>query len=761
MKQSYPLDGVIRLGSDPADTGNGLGQHEHLIYFHMRKRSVLPKRPLLGIGVREYVVSTEREVECAGPCCPLKSPETARSIEFQISYDARCDPGNEQRLVAALGNGEEHPARVLDEYLKHELRNFARGVETGGGDFVVAFDDLKAEVDRHLRDVAARDIGISLKPDVRPRLADKLENVAVKLDAFEARPKDGEEGVLLECSTEVEVLPGARMRALLFFYDLKDLSQTLRETIRTTLSYEVALHDLVAPGKRQRTEAALIDAINRKLERQGRRIRFLRLNTALDRQPDETIEIEHEMSCRIRGSEEEIPVKHQLILTLLDTGKLVKSGIDDVGSWVKKRLSEITRTILFDKTYLDLLLRFDPEDPGEIRTLLEGEVGSVGYGVKQIMTIPGLEPLEWKDHGFLLECPDREYATADSRVKVRLEIVISGKIEDLGNEKLKRYLHPGSDLLKDVREAAETVAQRILHGVPPQRFYTEFNFSGEGQPVRTMIEEAVTALLQERFVVVGPAVIAKPAETELTKRLAHLRNGPHRTDVKVFPLRGGGLEEPVDFHITFNVLGVAENGWHVFCARSYASVEDELVTLKDEIGEQAKALFGPVPAELLIYRDFQHRLDLHRVLDSCRPNIRYTFGLEVSFVQIRRSETKAERANEEKLANNIREQLERSKKADAMTSEYQLKKLGKLHEEDLDLTKGEIGPDDPAKVNIQRNIHDLTERIHPYPAREDEKHVRALPSADEGFSLGEYHKRLLADTSTRFLLVEGDAGDDE
>lgn len=778
MISSHPLDKVIRrLESNWLPTR--LEAEEQLIIFDVGASKVLAKKPLISLGrdIRYYLVNTRRRpVECEGPVCQIKSASTRFSIDIVVRYDARCDKGNEEKLVAALVRGDR-PAAVVDRFIGDRIEDFVASESAAARDACLEFPQLQGALQAYIADRARNELGLTLDVLARPQIADQIQVIAVKTDYFPARVCDHDDQVEIKITTELEIDPVNRMRAVLFHQRSAGLEECLRQVVRQVLAEQITFHsftfELTSTVRRR-----LIEAINERLTQEGRRIAYLQIESRTDGyRAGGTGEIEHSVSCKIADCDYLIDVKHRLKLSLCDFGRFRNSGIEDLESWVTTRLEDITRDALFEKRYLDLLLAFRPDEI-EIKTRMEREVGEVGYTVKQLITAPALEPLRWKE-GFLIEDISDTFATRDSRIEVGLNIVVKGRISDLRNPNLQKYLTPRSKLFNDLREAVLRETRQIIHGVSPEHFYMRFAYSDEpsAPAVRETLEAQIGKLLADRFAIEDIGVIAKPLETELTKRLEHLQRGPHRVDVTCSPLNRGG--EEVQYRIDFDILGVPPDGWYAFRAKCHTfprkirkaisnnddrigeeisqinfenpfedlevekaiieSAEQELQRVREVIAEDVKTKLQVAPREILQFTDLGRYRDLMQVIQqSLRDKVERVFGLRINIVNINRLATHGEQKGSESVRHAIDTSMDTGKeilsrkKADLLM----------LYEKRKEMLENDIGSDDPVLADLEQRIKALEEEVSPDQFTRGQQEVKALLPGRRGNSRSEEWKRL-------------------
>ncbi|HBL31913.1 MAG TPA: hypothetical protein DD490_34255 [Acidobacteria bacterium] len=732
MSQVYPLDSLIRR-LDPASLPDRPEPDERLVVFDAKREQALPKRPILAFGrdLRYYLVSTRaRKVEGTGPVCKLKSRTTGLSLEIAMTYEARCAPGNEGRLVEALWR-KAHPGAALDDLLTRWVDEFVLAPDHATRDLCLDFPAFKTELCSVLTRRAAQEAGLVLEPTLRPLIEDKLETIRLQTAFFPIRVRDSDEAVEVKITTDLDIDADNQIKALLTYRQLHQIESAVKEAVRRSLADEVTLHQLCYETK-TRVRDLLIAAINLRLRDEGRRITFLQLESPLlAKRPPELWEFGHTVTCNILDHQG-IQVEHRVQILLQDLGRFQVARIGDLEGWTRARLKRFTQELLFDKNYVDLLLDFDP-DAEEIKRRMQGELAAIGCTIKQLIVIPNLDPLSWR-HGLPLGDNEKSYMTHDARLEVRLNVVVKAKVTNLRDKRLTPYLRPQSRLLEDIQEVVYRETQHIMHGIDPERFYMRFQYTdkpGEKKPVREEIEGHVKAVLAERFAVDEVSVIAKPLETDLTKRLSRLLEGPHTLEVECFPLNDPSRGEEVIYRIDFDVEGVEQNGWHTFRSKSFPSFEDELAHLRKVMAEDIRSKVELAPREYRQFTDIGVQRTIEQVIhDSTRRKVINVFGLCVSVVTVTRCATIGEQHTHEAMAH-AREQ--------ALTTgrhllESKVQELVTLTTKKLDLIKAGVEADDPELKSVQDRIRDLETDVAPEHLDRGRREIAALLPGTSGSS---------------------------
>jgi hypothetical protein len=722
MSQVYPLDSLIRR-LDPASPDRP-EPDEHLVVLDARKAKTLPKKPIVTIGrdLRYYMVSSRaRKVEGSGPVCKLKSRTTGLSLEIAVAYEVRCTPGNEELMVQALWR-KEHPGAALDDLLTRWVDEFALAPDNADRDLCLDFSAIEPQLRSLLTRRAAQEAGLVLEPTFRPLIEDKLEMIQLQTAFFPIRVRDSDEMVEIKLTTDLEVNPENRIRALLTYRQLHQIESAVKEVVRRTLGAEITLHQLCYETK-ARTRDLLVAAINQRLHEEGRKITFLQLDSLLfDQLPPRLRELSYTATCNVRDHQG-IRVEHRLQILLQDLGSFRTSRVGDIESWVQERLQLFTQELLFDRSYVHLLLHFD-RDEKEIKRRMQDELAVIGCAVKQLIVIPDLEPLSWK-HGFQLDDNEKSYLTHDSRVEVRLNVVVKGKIAKLEDERLTPYLRPQSRLFEDIREVVYRETQHIMHGIDPERFYMRFQYTSEKNetPVRTVIEEHVRAALIDRFVIEDISIIAKPLETELTKRLSKLLEGPHSLEVDCFPLNDPSRGEQVKYYVEFDVEGVHENGWHTFRAKSFPSFDEELARLGEVMAQDIKSKVELAPREYRQFTDLSVQRQIEQVIHaSTRRKVIEVFGLCVSVVTVTRKATPGEEDANAAMSH----ARETALSAGRLLLESKAEELDELTTKRRQLVRAGVDKDDPELQAVQDRIRELEAEVTPEQLGRGRREVSAL-----------------------------------
>lgn len=567
-------------------------------------------------------------------------------------------------------------------------------------------DELIQDLDEILINEGRRITSLYLESPAVPSLP--LKPFPIASDNFVVRVKDYPGEILnLKFETELGVKEDAEIDAILSHDQLQELKVIFIEQIKMFLVEYVTLHQFCYELEDEIRDR-LIETLDKVLINQGRRIVFLSLKAMTDFPlPDAFKSIEQEVICKV--DECEVPVKNTLIMNLEDIGKYRNAEIDDLQKWVAYTLGVIAQNRLFDKEYIDLILDFDPEG---IKTDMEKEAEKIGYTIKQHVVLPNLAPLIIQREGFKIET-EENYATNDTRVDVKLSIVVTGKIGNL--QDIKEYLYPQIDIEEEIKKAIHDETTRFMHSIEPERFYMRFMSSPnqEEKPVTEDIRDKIVNRLTTQFSAEQVNVIPKAVDTDLSGIIRDLQMDTHDFEVEAVPRLSGESSEPVTYRGSFEVITVSPtHGWHTFQARFQSSDSQSLEKPSDRIKQvlqkAIKIGLNAIPANYLQFTKFADR---NTIIETCfNPAVELItkiFGLEIQLFNINRDETASGLLDRELSR---REKEIRTSTHIAMVEfreEYISTELKQLYEQLLELNKSETPEDDPERQRILRRIADI------------------------------------------------------
>jgi hypothetical protein len=638
MSQTYPMDRVIRRVDDDSVPR---AANEKLVIIEARKRVILPKKPFFtfGMEIRYFVVSTSNDPRNAtqGEIAGYVLQNLEHNIPVSLAYEVRCRPGNEERVALTLFHETESPGEVLDRYITKWLAAYG---ESGIRDFVSRCLDDRPALENEIRERALVETGLDVKLRLSldpERSLNPITVVKEHLRAVVSDYHDEEQDLGLRITLDVD--ERNKVNAILQyrrFPQLHDLvPREVLKHVRQNVSLQTFCTDLNSAAVRQ-VLARDLDAF---LAPYGRKIGTIKLE-AKPCSLQFYFQEQHPVKCNLHEYLEPVIIQNKVQMLLRDVAQYKAARSPDLKDWLQKNLDRFIPQLLFKARYIDVVLRFEAYEEA-IKRQLSAEACAIGYHIEQLITVPDLEPIKWKEK-FLIDVSD-SFETRLPNFRVNVQFVVTARIPDL--MKVETYLNRLQNVPELMSEAIPPVARQFLHSVEPERFYMRFNYS-ESPDEPTVEQELVnriTKSLVDGFGAEVIEVVVKVPETDITIRLNALQQTICPFVVEMQPLHAS---EVLVFRGNFRVEAVDANGWHKFQS-SIAGVNEIKALLEEHILAELHAL----TPDAILYHDPLHRKQLEvQITGLATRFVREIYGLSISVMNVRRDPTPQElEANQVRL----------------------------------------------------------------------------------------------------------------
>jgi len=713
MNQSLNLNEVIRLVTleEANRIRRGINQsNDKVVRIDMKNGEILYKKPLFGFRryIRYYWVSTQKIAE-ASVDVTIKDFSSNLSIIIHLFYEVKCEKGKEEKVVLSLYRGN-YPIVVFNQIIQGKVQEFIAMKRKSGVNPVLEYFHYQEELKRYLVEEIKQIVGLDMEVILTLKNEEKLDTLMIKSDEFIVRVRDCDDELKLKFEATINVSEKNRIYAILNYPYLNELDSFIREKIKRFILENILLHDFVY-GLHHSVKNRLISILNSELELKGRKIAWLRLDGLTGSATAEnTLNIYHTVNCDIKDYSKKIEVEHRLLMQLDDIGKYKANKREiSLNDWVKEKLNEITRNALFEKRYIDILLDFEKVEKDRealkiIKTEMRQFSESIGYSVKHLIVEPNMKPLIIKRDGFLVQKVG-EFSTLNNRVNVKLDIVVTGKLNDLS--KIPHYITPDKDIIHEMEQVIYYEAEKQMHNVDPQKFYMPFKYPDE-ESIEDILKMVIEERLQKIFFAGDVTVIIKRMETDVIQRILNLINSnPYQIYVDVIPLRGGGIQEKVTFEVEFLVETVSR--WNTFIYKNFESYDHEIERIKQALNSNIAGNFQTVPFEVLKYTKHDNSRKLLEVARTSQAKIASIFGLDIIISDVRRKATMTESAQQKILTEKVRTQTDQEIAIIGKEKDVTLEKVDKLHGINLQYLDPEFSDEEP-KEYAEKELEEIKRR---------------------------------------------------
>jgi hypothetical protein len=636
MQQSYPLDKAIKKVSK---SFANLLPNQKLVTINKETGKVHRQNFLGGLfpaNVECYLITIDTEV---GDSFTYNHKLIdVGNFSLIVEYEISIKIEDAEKVAEALCL-ETHPGVRLEQniqkHIKDSIRENRKEFLENFPQWLITFRTAligKVETDTSL---TIEDIQISLDES-------KLKPFLIESQHFPVLVKDYDGELDLEIRVELVTDSRNKIKAISNYEKRSNLSDFVRSEINHYLSKNVLLqsfyYDLkttVYQGLKGHLDSVLVS--------QGLKIQFFSIGTN-EIAPVRLSEIEESVICKVQEYSEPVIIKNRLQMIPSDVSKYRTAGSPPLKEWVKDQLGTIIPQELFDKS-IDILFDFEkPESSSRenIKKLMKLEAAKIGYSINQLVSIVELKfdsltkDFDLTDEGVF------SLKSSSGRLEVKLNVIVSMKIEKL--EKIKKYLK--NDISVDefkglIKSKIHSAVSQHLHKVEPDRYYLRFDFEDDPQLSQKTVEEelkdAIKKVLEDFSATVRDVVLER-LDTEISERFKCLYQQGVGFQLDVQSKLDYG--ETVKFTGYLQVSSVSPDNWHVFQYRlpNLTSVKDFMLdTLQQKLEEKYNT-------DELRYMDNTSLQE--QVTQWATTIIIEQFGLEVEIKNWKRPRTE----NEESLA---------------------------------------------------------------------------------------------------------------
>lgn len=731
MSQVSPLDRVIRrVDSDYIPHAAA----ERIVIIDARRRSVVPKKPLISFSdLRYYLLLTSGDVSnvAKGEINGIQLQDLSYSLPVSIAYDVRCRPGNEIRAAMALFDEAAAPAEVLERCLIRWVNELG---QSGVPEFVRKYVDEPATLVSTLTAKAMNEAGLDLNILLSIDHAAALEPIVVTRDRQRTIVSDyHDEEQDLSFRILLDVDDSRKANAILQHHRNPELQNLVTREVRQFMRTAVTLQEFCTELSSATLRARLTQHLDHFLAPFGRKMGAVKLQGSVVPSIEFFAQKSVDVKCDLPPYPQPVVISNdvQMILKNVALYKAVRGLVLD--DWLKEQLTRIIRERLFGAKYIEVLIDFGPFE-ADIKQRLKDEAAKIGYEIKQLITVPDLEPIHLKEPftidtagSFDLRLPD---------FQVSLQVIVNTRIPNLESVKneLNRLQHV-PDLMADAIVAA---VRQTLHSIYPERFYMRFGYTevaGEAA-VEEELAGKITERLREKFGAEVIEVILKVGDNEIITRLRDLQKAINPFAVHVAPLNES---ETITFRGNFQVDMVDTEGWSRF-----QQLPVGVDVIREKLEEHLLAKLHALSGQAIQFRDPAHQKKIVMTLTELAE--RYVcseFGLRVRISNIRRDRTEQEeRANQTRLIEGRArivargEDIESWQSANRATRAERLARLDQLLKERTALAT--MGSRDEL-ADLDREIANLRKSLEP-PAlpQLDDVQRKALPGPATDVSLDDF-----------------------
>lgn len=604
-----PLDAIIKVTDKSERVPDGSLQ----LILDEKSRKVLQKEPPLlrqwGRKIGYYTVSSSQTAKCEDISILLEN-----GLTMDLSFTARCPRGNEQRVLASLFEED----RSFEAVLQEKLRSYV----VAAASLLSAKQPALAFVERLKEAVAENCLtqtGLMIVPELRFQQGTNLQRFVLKSGPFSVRVPDYDENLNLEFEMEVQAIPEQWEMALKKTPNTDQLKEKIKERIINTISTSASLDqfclslNITNPGgnNHQSIKDLLVSPIADILALEGRQLGYLQLNSAsiANIKPPDNFEIEHSYSYKLDDETQKITVKSDVRLRLVSISaykreeerRQIKQSKMSFQEWFRTAvITTLVKEVLFIKTYRDILL-----GPGKIKEeidlKMQEKAAEIGYAIVQHTHLPDIDKLKLQQE-FFIEM-DEAFETNSADVKIRLKISLRGRIRNL-KDLDERLLSPTVNIKSEMEAAIRATVQDKVHRIEPERVYMRFNYTEEDdKTVNQLLCDAIAGVLSTKYSVdaasLNPIVKLNESEDAVFIKARELRNKPRKIKVVSY----AGNIEPVHYTLTYEIVGVHRNGWHIFQSKISRDLNEEIAELEDALRTSIANKLNSLKYENLISED--------------------------------------------------------------------------------------------------------------------------------------------------------------
>jgi hypothetical protein len=598
---------------------------EKLFYVNKNTGKIYERKPIFFQNdLTYYIVNSDEEFSYRGLKKEISELDNSYIVNVIINYKIKIKNNPSIDLVRLLMS-ENSIEKVLNNKILRWVNDFASNEPT----FIKRFFSLQKQFIKYIEDQSTK-LGISIELAIS---LDERETISKPINFsgnLSLRVYDYFGQVPLSYNLELEAILEKQDDARVSLFNKNVLKEGIENAIKTAIqsNEKINLHFLY-----YKLQNEIRETIFRKLEtyldKFGFKPAFINMDIQLQNLPPQREQLEYSIKCVIKGKYD-VTVNHNLILNLKNLGTYFSSNVMNLNDSVKQELERITQDYLFDQEFTSLATQFDSQ---LIKDEMSKEMDKIGYEVKQLITVPKLEGII-PDYFSFEVGKDCEFATQQDDVRVKLNIIVSGKIKDV--DVLKKYLNPSvtsENIIEKMKDAVVNTTRHFLHGIDPERFYMRFDYSGESKelPLSELLKSKLIEMLSNEFGGDTLEIIPKQMETDLVIQLKKIRGVSYSFVFQNF-------SRFIIFECTFNVVGVAKDGWYLFKAKCDANVGKDDQQLLQEISQTMKNYIEMhldtfSAYDFKIIKDIGFMKQIYELLHSSISVVQTEYGLIVQVSQ--------------------------------------------------------------------------------------------------------------------------------
>jgi hypothetical protein len=264
-----------------------------------------------------------------------------------------------------------------------------------------------------------------------------------------------------------------------------------------------------------------------------------------------------------------IPLINTVILNLENPELFKNRRIDNLELWIKEKLQATAQYILATVSYAELISDIDGL-VDKIRQELNKHASQIGYRIEYLLTSDLIDHSKL-NFEFQFSEEEQVYQTSLNE-KVKLNIIVNGRILSLNNSTWKNTLTPQTDFVQEMKKGVLKLVRVELIRVNPDEFYTRFT-----DLVAPKLEAAIRNLLVANFNVDAAVDIVAQMELSVLRQLIiDLQRGQHSVKITCF-------DGKAEFNVDFSVAAIDKEKWALFANRNQLTAAEVIASISKRV----------------------------------------------------------------------------------------------------------------------------------------------------------------------------------